>query len=164
MIEKFETDLLDIKNHLLSFARGLTKNEEEAKDLVQETFLKVLSSKDKFREGSNIKAWSFTIMRNLFINDYRKKQLLSFKEDFTEKGDQIEVKTKDFIIQPDEEYFAKEIIQEINKLSLNINKAFIMYISGYHYEEISDILEVKMGTIKSRIHFARKKLKVKLKE
>lgn len=160
----FSEQLLEYKLGLFKFALALTRDKVKANDLLQETFLNALNYKKKFRYGSSVKPWVFTIMRNLYRNDYRKMQKNIINNNLS-NNDFFMVLVKDNQpIKPDEEFIVKEILKEINNLSIKMKKPFKMFISGYKYEEISSILSVKVGTIKSRIFMARGILREKLKD
>lgn len=162
--EEFENELISLKSVLYRFALSLSRDKDDAEDLLQDTMFKTLTHREKFKMNKNFKSWVFTIMKNEFINKYRRDQKRNVLNDITKESSLIDMNTSITVLMPDEILEAKQIVSAIEDLNTNFKLPFTMYISGYHYEEISDILEVKIGTIKSRIHFARKKLKVKLKE
>ncbi len=147
---------------LRPFAIQLTKDHESAKDLYQETLFRALSNKDKYNVGTNIKAWLYTIMRNIFINDYRKKSKQSTVFDNC-PNDYLINKTNNKVIN---EAITNLNLSELNKLIDQLpalfKTPFLLYYEGYKYNEIADALNEPLGTIKSRIHFARKILKQKI--
>jgi RNA polymerase sigma factor (sigma-70 family) len=156
---EFTQMLTTNESYLRPFAITLTKDTETAKDLLQETFYRALANKDKYNVGTNIKAWLYTIMRNIFINDYRKKSKQRTVLDYT---------PNDFLLDSQQMSVAnnaiaglqlKEIQKEIFGLPEIFKNPFMLYFDGYKYNEIADILHEPLGTIKSRIHFARKLLK-----
>ena len=156
-----EFDQILIKNteFLKPFAFTLTKDQEAAKDLVQETLFRALANKEKYHIGTNIKAWMYTIMRNIFINNYRRKskQQTIFDHtanDFLIDTNQVSV-TNDAIATLN----LKEVQAAIHQLPEIFRNPFLLYFDGYKYHEIADMLHEPLGTIKSRIHFARKLLK-----
>lgn len=156
-----EFDQILIKNteFLRPFAFTLTKDQEAAKDLVQETLFRALANKEKYHIGTNIKAWMYTIMRNIFINNYRRKskQQTIFDHtanDFLIDTNQVTV-TNDAIATLN----LKEVQEAIHKLPEIFRNPFLLYFDGYKYHEIAVMLHEPLGTIKSRIHFARKLLK-----
>jgi RNA polymerase sigma-70 factor (ECF subfamily) len=156
-----EFDQILIKNteFLKPFAFTLTKDQDAAKDLVQETLFRALANKEKYHIGTNIKAWMYTIMRNIFINNYRRKskQQTIFDHtanDFLIDTNQVTV-TNDAIATLN----LKEVQEAIHKLPEIFRNPFLLYFDGYKYHEIADMLHEPLGTIKSRIHFARKLLK-----
>jgi len=161
----FNYNLIKLQGSLERFALSLTANQDEARDLLQETFLKALSYKDKFKEETNLKAWTFTIMRNTFINRYRK----SLKRKVTNGPDDQMLNVINFLKETDPEtphhnLAYDEIIKYIDRLDDEFRIPFKMHTSGYKYREIADALDLKIGTVKSRIFFARKKLMATLKD
>lgn len=156
-IIELTTLMVDQSKSLQPFAVSLTKDKETAKDLCQETMYRALSNIEKYQMGTNLKSWLYTIMRNIFINDYRKS-----KRQPTISADEMVVSNNMFhttqntalsIIE------TKEIEQAVYLLPAIFRSAFVLYVQGYKYHEIADILREPLGTIKSRIHFARKTLK-----
>lgn len=156
---KFEELLVDNSDFLKPFAINLTRDNEAAKDLYQETLYKALANQEKYNDGTNIKAWLFTIMRNIFINNYRRaaKQKTVFDNstnDFLLNNNQLTVaNVAESTIE------MKEIKKAIYNLPEIFKTPFSLYFDGYKYHEIADALNEPLGTIKSRIHFARKLLK-----
>lgn len=156
---KFESLLVDNSDFLKPFAINLTRDNEAAKDLYQETLYKALANQEKYNAGTNIKAWLFTIMRNIFINNYRRtaKQKTVFDHspnDFLLNNNQLTVSN---IAESNLEM--KEIRKAIYSLPEIFKTPFSLYFDGYKYNEIAEALNEPLGTIKSRIHFARKLLK-----
>jgi RNA polymerase sigma-70 factor (ECF subfamily) len=144
---------------LYNFATKLTRNRMDAEDLVQETAIKIYKNLHRFLEGSNFKNWSFTILKNTFITKYNKRKkravLNTSVEDMMFAIDDIHITNNAAA--------SKMNIDNINAciqlLSKKSREPFELYIRGYKYEEISQMLDIPMGTVKSRINFARKKLK-----
>ena len=159
-INHISQQLLVSNDYLSRLAYSLTKNQEDAHDLLQDTRFKVLSKWYQFREGTNFQAWAHTIMRNLFINNYRKQKnreryLSAYSAAGTSKGI-LKGHTLDFpLVQ-------EKIFEEINQLSPNLKAVIIMAMEGYRYDEIAQELQLPIGTVKSRIHLSRKQLKNKL--
>jgi len=160
----FSKELIKMEDSLERFALSLTSNREEAKDLLQETYLKALVYQDKFQEYTNLKAWAYTIMKNTFINNYRKM----LRENTT-----IDHSKDLFILNssrvttpegPDSTYSFKEINKAVNELEDEFRIPFQMHTEGFKYKEIADKLNLKIGTVKSRIFFTRKKLMESLKD
>lgn len=159
---EFNTLLIGNADFLKPFAFTLTKDPEQAKDLYQETLFRALSNQEKYLEGTNIRAWLFTIMRNIFINHYRKKA----------KNRMIaEPSVSDFFLnyqqsptsnKADTNLRMKDIHVAVYHLPQIFKQPFLLYYEGYKYFEIADILQEPLGTIKSRIHFARKILKTQV--
>jgi RNA polymerase sigma factor (sigma-70 family) len=147
----------------MKYACSLTADKDDAKDLVQETNLKVMKSSEKFVVDSSFKAWTYTIMKNTFINNYRsnvrdniyRNQLMeSFLSDQSAYS-----KSND----PHATYSVKEINQNIDQLKDIFRVPLKMHINGYKYQEIADVLDLNIGTVKSRIFFSRKLLKERMK-
>jgi RNA polymerase sigma factor (sigma-70 family) len=156
---EFNQMLVNNTEFLKPFAFTLTRDNETAKDLLQETMFRALSNKDKYYVGTNIKAWLYTIMRNIFINNYRRKVKQNTIFDST---------PNDFLLNYQQATVAndavaglkmKEIQNAVHQLPEIFKSPFILYFEGYKYHEIAHILSEPLGTIKSRIHFARKLLK-----
>ncbi|GAC1381770.1 MAG: RNA polymerase sigma factor [Ginsengibacter sp.] len=147
---------------LRPFAFNLTKDAEDAKDLIQETIFKALANRDKYNWGTNVKAWMFTIMRNIFINDYRKKSKYQIVSDTSDNDFLLNYKPSVNTESGESRVQIKEIQSAIEDLPEIFNVPFRLYFEGYKYHEISEILKEPLGTIKSRIHFARKLLKNKI--
>ncbi len=144
---------------LQSFAYNLTKNGEDAKDLFQETAYRAMTNRDKFRPGTNFKAWLFTIMKNIFINNYRKKVKANTIMDSTDNLFYINSGSVVISNKAESTIMMKELTQMIEGLDDSIKIPFLMHYHGYKYQEIADHLELPLGTVKSRIFFARKELK-----
>ena len=159
---EFDNLLLDNTEFLRPFAITLTRDHEAANDLVQETMYRALANREKYHVGTNIKAWLYTIMRNIFINNYRRK---------TKQNTIFDKTPNEFLINSNQSVVAnpaesniklKEINAAISALPSIFKKPFLLYFDGYKYHEIADLLQEPLGTIKSRIHFARKLLKAHL--
>jgi RNA polymerase sigma factor (sigma-70 family) len=159
---EFNELLLSNADPLRPFSVSLTRDQEVAKDLFQETLYKALANQDKYTAGTNIKAWLFTIMRNIFINDYRRK--VNQRTIFDNGSSETLIKSGKVIVSNDGESFLqlKEICKAIYQLPQIFKTPFLLYFEGYRYHEISESLNEPLGTIKSRIHFARKLLKEQL--
>lgn len=155
---EFQSKLLGLHDNLLNFAIMLTSNRENAYDLVQDTTLKALSSEDKFTDDSNFKGWVFTIMRNIFINQYRKSVRQATVVDQTENLYHLNLSQESGLETPECSYGAGEIMKAINSFSDDYRVPFSMHVAGYKYEEIADEMKLPLGIVKSRIFFARKKL------
>lgn len=156
---KFEEMLVHNSDFLKPFAINLTRDNEAAKDLYQETLYKALANQEKYNAGTNIKAWLFTIMRNIFINNYRRK---------AKQQTVFDKSVNDFLLDNNQVTVAnvavttldmKEIEKAIYNLPEIFKTPFTLYFEGYKYHEIAEALKEPLGTIKSRIHFARKLLK-----
>lgn len=160
---EFNTRITKEKTSLKNFALSLTRNTEDANDLMQDTYLKAIKYREKFEDSTNLKAWLFTIMKNTFINNYRRsvktRELIS-------KGDDVAM-TRAFkqnsYDHSESRMNAKEIIRHIEALEDQYKIPFTRYYNGYKYEEIASELNLPLGTIKSRIFIARKILMENLK-
>ena len=163
-IELFREQLLNIQESLYSFAYMLTADKEEAKDLVQDTTLKVLNNYNKYFNDINFKGWVFTIMRNIFINNHHRFVRSQTIVDNTETLYHLNLPQESGIETPDGNYTISEIYRIISMFSEDYQIPFSMHIAGYKYSEIASFLKLPIGTIKSRIFYARKKLQVVLKD
>lgn len=160
----FAQDLLSVQTELLNFAYKLTADREEANDLLQETSLKALDNEDKYTAETNFKGWIYTIMRNIFINNYRKALRDQTYVDQTENQFYL---NQNIDIEGDStegSYDLKEMRRIVNALPKEYRIPFSMYVSGFKYREIADKLGLPLGTVKSRIYFTRQKLQEELKD
>lgn len=160
----FKQRLLALQSNLMSFAYQLTSSREEAHDLVQDTTLKVLDNADKYVDNVNFKGWVFTIMRNIFINNYRRQVRSSTVIDTTEDLYHLNNCQESGMPTPEGSFAAREISEAINSFSDDYRIPFGMYLTGFKYSEIADRMGLPLGTVKSRIFFARKRLQVILKD
>jgi RNA polymerase sigma-70 factor (ECF subfamily) len=160
----FVQKILGEKINLKNFALSLTRNTEEANDLVQETYYKALRYREKFLESTNLKAWLFTIMKNTFINNYRRNT--KTREIFSEAEDLTLLRTfkRSSVETIESSIHAREIMKEIENLDDLYRIPFVMFYNGYKYEEIAEKLSIPLGTVKSRIFLARKILMEKLRQ
>lgn len=156
--EKFQNDLMRLQSNLLNFAYMLTSNRDDAYDLLQDTTLKALDNEAKYAENTNFKGWVFTIMRNIFINNYRRGVRSATVVDTTDNLYHLNLSQDSGIESPEESYSAAEITAAINEFSDEYRIPFSMHIAGYKYNEIADHVGLPLGTVKSRIFTARKKL------
>jgi RNA polymerase sigma factor (sigma-70 family) len=159
---EFNQVIINNAEYLKPFAITLTRDNETAKDLLQETMFRALANREKYNAGTNIKAWLYTIMRNIFINDYRRKAkqntiLDNSINDFLLNSNQLSV-----VNAAESNLKMKEIQQAVYQLPDIFKNPFMLYFDGYKYNEIAALLKEPLGTIKSRIHFARKLLKEQL--
>lgn len=156
---EFNDKLNELTTVLRSFALNLTKNQENANDLYQETAFRALTNRDKFRPGTNFKAWMFTIMKNIFINNYRKRVKSATIFDSTDN--MYFINSGSVLINNDAE--SNILIDELHKMIASLDDSiripFEMHFEGYKYQEIADKFSLPLGTVKSRIFFARKELK-----
>ena len=161
-ILEFNHSVINLSTNLKPYALNLTQNIEDAKDLMQETSYRALMNKEKFREGTNLKAWLFTIMRNIFINNYRRKSKRKTILDQTDNQYYINSGTNVINNKAETHFVVEDIQNAITNLSDDYRIPFMMHYNGFKYQEIADDLQLPLGTVKSRIFFARKELKVKL--
>lgn len=160
----FQESVLGMQGNLLSFALKLTLNREEAEDLVQDTTLKALNNEDKFVADANFKGWILTIMRNIFINKYRKASRENTVIDSSEDMYHLNLSQDSGIGTPETKYAMREIANILAGFPPDFRKPFAMHVAGYKYEEISNRLNMPLGTVKSRIFFTRKRLREILKD
>jgi RNA polymerase sigma factor (sigma-70 family) len=161
---EFNYELISLKGNLERFALSLTQNMEDSKDLLQETYVKAIAYRDKFVDHTNLKAWTFTIMKNTFINNYRKAVKANTTFDNTDDLYYLNLNKETGADSPESNFSTKEILKEIEKLEDEFKVPFMMHVRGYKYKEIADKLDLKIGTVKSRIFFTRKKLMEALKD
>ena len=161
---EFNQLLVSQSDFLRGFALGFTRNGADADDLVQDTMVKALRYKNNFKEGTNMKGWLYTIMRNIFINNYKRKRFQNTIVDQTENQ---------YFLNASQDYHHDSVTTLINiddiqtaidRLKYDFRKPFTMFLDGFHYDEIAEELEIPMGTVKSRIFHARKRLKEELAE
>ncbi len=162
--DSFQTRLLGLQNNLLNFAYQLTANREQAQDLLQDTTLKALDNEDKSVDNVNFKGWIFTIMRNIFINNYRQNARKATVIDQTEDLYHLNISQDSGLSTPEGSYAVKEISLALNSFSDDYRIPFNMFVAGYKYNEIAEKMNLPLGTVKSRIFFARKTLREQLKD
>lgn len=155
----FDQLLLKNTEFLRPFAFTLTKDQEDAKDLVQETIFRALANKEKYHIGTNVKAWMYTIMRNIFINNYRRKAKQNTLFDNSPNNFLIDTNQVAVANEAVAKLTMKEVQEAVYQLPEIFRNPFLLYFDGFKYHEIADMLHEPLGTIKSRIHFARKLLK-----
>lgn len=160
----FKTSVLGLQDNLLSFALKLTLNRDEAHDLVQDTTLKALNNEEKFVDDTNLKGWMLTIMRNIFINNYRKSVRENTVVDTTEDLYHLSLPQDSGYETPDGAFSINEISDIIAQFPADYREPFSMHVAGYKYEEIAERLNTPLGTVKSRIYFTRKRLREILKD
>ncbi|MCP4437886.1 MAG: RNA polymerase sigma factor [Aureispira sp.] len=156
---EFSAQLDSLSGLLQAFAYKLTKSSDDSKDLYQETAYRAIVNQDKFRVGTNLKAWLFTIMRNIFINNYRKKVKANTIFDATDNDYYINSGSRTVVNSAGSSMMMDELQVMVKSLEDGIRVPFLMHYYGYKYQEISEQLDLPLGTVKSRIFFARKELK-----
>ncbi len=160
---EFNTALIDLESYLKSFAFQFTRNEDDAKDLTQETMMKAFIYRTYYTPKTNFKAWVFTIMRNIFINQYRRKVKAGTIFDHSKDSYLLNQPTSNGN-NPANLLIAKEISEQIAKLDVEYKKPFDLHVQGFKYKEIAEDLDIPIGTVKSRIFIARQKLMNSLPE
>jgi RNA polymerase sigma-70 factor (ECF subfamily) len=160
---QFQQKIIGLQDNMFHFALQLTANRDDAKDLLQETTLKVLNNQDKFVENTNFKGWVLTIMRNIFINDYRKMVNSQTIVDKTENLYHLNLPHDLDISDSESALSVQDITKAINNLDKSMKEPFSMLIAGYKYDEIAEKLDLPLGTVKNRIFLARKTLQTNLK-
>jgi RNA polymerase sigma factor (sigma-70 family) len=156
---EFDLKIQNLTRFLKPFAMKLTRNTDEANDLVQETMLKAITNKDKFHEGTNLKAWLYTIMKNTFITEYHR---MLRRKTFIDTTENLH-----FLNAPDNRaensavgsFVMNDMQVAITNLKEEFREPFMLYFNGWKYHEIAKRLEIPIGTVKNRIHIARKLLK-----
>jgi RNA polymerase sigma factor (sigma-70 family) len=167
----FEKEFMPLIGSLYNFAYRLTFDEDDANDLVQETYLKAYRFIDSYERGTNAKAWLFRILKNSFINEYRKNAKLPGKVDYQEvesyynSDDVDEPITSDLRIDAVKDMIGDEVANALNSLDVDFRTIIILCdLEGFTYEEMAKILDIPIGTVRSRLHRARNLLKEKLRE
>lgn len=160
--QTFQAKLLSVQRNLLNFAYSLTSNRDDAYDLLQDTTLKALDNEDKYVANTNFKGWVFTIMRNLFINKYRQNMRMSVVVDRSDDMYQLNLSQDSGLDTPEGAVSTHEINRVIDGFAPEYREPFSLFIAGYKYAEIAERMNLPLGTVKSRIFLARKKLQVLL--
>ena len=156
---EFGYEIAQSTKTLRPFAVRLTKDYEDANDLLQETLMKAFIHREKFADGTNLKAWLYTIMKNTFITNYQK---LVRKKTFIDTTENLHYLNSPGYVTHNNalsKFAMDDIHKAIGELDENHRKPFIMYFTGYKYHEIAEMLKIPIGTVKNRIHLARKELK-----
>jgi len=160
----FRNDLVDMQDELRRFAYRLTANHEDANDLLQETSIKALDNEEKYTPDTNFKGWMYTIMRNIFINNYRRVVREQTYVDQTENLYHLNLSQNSGFDSAEGAYDLKEMRRVVNALPQEYKVPFSMHVAGFKYREIADKLDLPLGTVKSRIFFTRQKLQNELKD
>ena len=160
----FAQNLLGMQSELRRFAMKLTADAEDANDLLQETSLKALDNEEKYTPDTNFKGWMYTIMRNIFINNYRKTVRDQTFVDQTENLFHLNLPQDSGFESTEGNYDLKEIRKIVHSLPKEYRVPFSMYVSGFKYREIAEKLALPIGTVKSRIFFTRQRLQKELKD
>ena len=160
----FEKELLTMRPNLMNYAYQLTSCEDDAEDLVQEAMYKILKNAKKFVTEHNFKGWAFTILKNIFINDYRRDAKRKQINDVTPNDYFLNLTTLYSQETPETTISEKEILEVVELLPDELKIPFNYYLQGYQYQEIAEKIDIPLGTVKSRIYFARKKMQKDLKD
>ncbi|MFW5759587.1 MAG: RNA polymerase sigma factor [Cyclobacteriaceae bacterium] len=160
---EFGYSINKVSSSLKPFALRLTKDDEAANDLLQETVLKAFTNREKFTDGTNLKAWLYTIMKNTFITNYQRMVRRNTFIDTTENLHYINSSDNISENLAYSSFAMKDINRAIKKLDDTYKVPFLMHFRGFKYHEIAEKLQIPIGTVKNRIHIARKELKDKLK-
>ena len=160
--KSFRKNLINLQSNLMNFAYQLTSDHEAAADLLQDTTLKALDNEEKFTSDANFKGWVMTIMRNIFINNYRKTVRQATIVDTTEDLYHLNTSQESALETPDGSMTVKEINAILATFDEEFRVPFNMHVAGYKYSEIAEELNLPVGTVKSRIFFARKRLRAAL--
>jgi RNA polymerase sigma-70 factor (ECF subfamily) len=161
---EFSSKLISLHDKLFYFANTLTQNRDSAKDLIQDTYLKALLNMDKFIEDTNLKAWTFTVMKNIFINNYRHSVKVNTIIDNTTEMFFLNIPRNSEFASPESQIALKDMHSRISVLQADQRIPFEMYTQGYKYKEIAQEMKLSLGTVKSRIFFTRKKLMQSFKD
>lgn len=161
---QFHNTLTGLEKKMYYFALSLTCNSDKAQDLVQETFLRALTYQSRFSSDTNLMAWVYTIMKNTFINQYRRSIKVKTTLESHSDLSRISLSTNDPYQSVDSIHAEKEIYKNINSLNKEFREPFQLFLNGFKYKEISEKLDLPLGTVKSRIFFSRKKLSVSLSD
>ena len=159
---EFNLEVTQVSQPLKNFAMKLTHNPDDAFDLLQDTLLKAFNNRDKFQEGTNLKAWLYTMMKNIFINKYRRAVRSRIFSDDTQTTYYLNSGTGTSRNDGEGSLVMKDISKAIDELAIKLREPFVLNYSGYKYDEIASLLHVPLGTVKIRIHHARKELMKKL--
>ena len=163
-MDKLTCKIVEMESELRHFAFKLTADQDSANDLVQECMLKALDNKEKFVHAQNFKGWMYTIMRNIFINNYRKVVRDQTFVDQTDNLYHLNLPQDGSSESTERAYDLKEMHRVVNKLPKEYRVPFAMHVSGFKYREIAEKLNLPLGTVKSRIFFTRQKLQEELKD
>ncbi|MEQ9405225.1 MAG: sigma-70 family RNA polymerase sigma factor [Cyclobacteriaceae bacterium] len=168
-VEVFDGEFMPHIDSMYNFAYRLTFDEDDAKDLVQDTYMKAFRFISSFQEGTNAKAWLYRILKNSFINDYRKKSKQPAKVDYQEveqfynSEDTPKDATVDLRLETTKDMIGDEISNALNSLAIDFRTVIILCdLEGFTYEEMAKILDIPIGTVRSRLHRARNLLREKL--
>jgi RNA polymerase sigma factor (sigma-70 family) len=155
--------IYDHKASLTTFAINFTRNEEDANDLVQDTMYRAMTYRNLYREGTNLQGWLYTIMRNVFINNYRKSTRRSSLIDTCDDLNSLQLSGSASFNKAEDKFLNDDLNKALKNLPSTFYVPFIKYFEGFKYHEIAEELGIPIGTVKTRIHYARQVLKKDLK-
>lgn len=165
----FDEEFFPHIDSMYNFAYRLTYDEDDSKDLVQDTYLKAFRFIESFQKGTNAKAWLFRILKNSFINEFRKKSKEPAKIDYQEiesfynSGEVDKSITTDLRVETVKEMMGDEVSNALNSLDIDFRTVIILCdLDGFKYDEMAKILDIPIGTVRSRLHRARNLLREKL--
>lgn len=161
---QFHEKLVSLQEHMLNFALSLTFNKDDAKDLAQDTTLRALRNQEKFVTNVNFKAWVFTIMHHIFINDRNKMIRLQTKIDQNADLYNLYAENDSGQVSPDSLCQIKEIVSKIEQLNEDLKLPFCLHLKGYQYNEIAEKMHIPIGTVKNHIYRARQELQKELED
>jgi RNA polymerase sigma-70 factor (ECF subfamily) len=160
---EFNSQVNTVGQSLSAMAYNLTQDAEDARDLIQETIYKALINREKFMAGTNLKAWLYTIMKNIFINNYRRGVKGRMIAEESRKEVVVNAGSYALLNGGESSLVMQEVQAALAEIDEGIRKPFLMHFQGYKYEEIAATMKIPLGTVKSRIFFARKELQRRLK-
>ena len=149
--------ILDHYNVLTGFSYRLSKNREDAEDLIQDTICTALTNQDKFKEGTNLRGWLCTIMHNIFVNKYRRKRFLDTENEMALLNHSVNPSAETIIE-------LKHVMSAIDHLPCRIQRSLSMFVKGYNYQEISEVEGKPQATIRNRVFLGRQILKTQFKQ
>ncbi len=158
--KKIAGELLPLRNYALS----LTHDMDDTKDLVQDTILKAYRYQSKFQEGTNLRGWLYTILKNSFINNYRRDMKRNTFLDSTDNSYFIDLPSHKIDNDAETKFIRQDLEAAIDELSFDLRVTFILNTEGYKYHEIAEEMQIPIGTVKTRIFVARRILRERLKE
>lgn len=161
---EFTHKIAGMKDTLQLFTRRFTNDRDESLDLVQDTILKALTYRDRFTQDTNLKGWLFTIMRNTFINNYRKNRRAKTSHDTTKDLYYLNVEDTYTFNSPESKFEYEDVWKNVHEIREELLIPFKMHMSGYKYHEIAEHLDIPIGTVKNRIFHARKEIQQKLSD
>jgi RNA polymerase sigma-70 factor (ECF subfamily) len=163
-LQEFNHRMIGANQSLTNYSLSLTSNKDDANDLLQDTYLKVLTNKDKFDPSTNMKAWTHVIMKNTFINNYRKSRRENNLHDYTDDSYYINQGQTNHSYNHEYDYDSGKIMEHVKGMDNDQSSVFIMNMKGYKYKEIAEKMNLPIGTVKSRIFLTRRKIAERFKD